>query len=90
MSGCGTGIVSTTCTATRALRRKWRSGKKSSQPCPAGDPQCQYDGWPGVVSLWRTFVREESATRMERLITANQEVREHFTSKSGCEEKAHA
>jgi hypothetical protein len=34
------------------------------------------------------FVREESATRMERLITANQEVREHFTSKSGAKKKA--
>jgi hypothetical protein len=36
------------------------------------------------------FVREESATRMERLITANQEVREHFTPKSGAKKKARA
>ena len=35
------------------------------------------------------FVRAESATRMERLITANQEVREHFTSKSDAKKKAH-
>ncbi len=34
------------------------------------------------------FVRAESATRMERLITANQEVREHFTSKSDAKKKA--
>jgi hypothetical protein len=34
------------------------------------------------------FVRQESATRMERLITANQEVRENFTSKSGAKKKA--
>ena len=34
------------------------------------------------------FVREESATRMERLITANQEVREDFTSRSGAKKKA--
>jgi hypothetical protein len=36
------------------------------------------------------FVREESATRMERLITANQEVREHFVSRSGAKKKFHA
>jgi hypothetical protein len=36
------------------------------------------------------FVREESATRMERLITANQEVREQFTSKSGTKKKSRA
>ena len=36
------------------------------------------------------FVREESATRMERLITANQEVREDFTSRSGAKKKANS
>jgi hypothetical protein len=36
------------------------------------------------------FVREESAVRMERLITANQEVREHFMSKSAAKKNARA